>query len=296
MARPILIDCDPGKDDAVAIWFATASPELDIQAVTTVGGNVGLGNTTRNALTVLGLAGRPDVPVHAGCPYPLLRPLETATDVHGTSGMDGASLAPSTRAASGRYGPVALIEAILAAPRPPTIAALAPVTNLAVALALEPAIAGKVERIVVMGGGFREANMTAFAEFNVYVDPHAAAKVFACGAPITLVPLDVTRRVLATEAWLAGLEASGRIAARAVAGMYRASPDLALHDPCVMAWLVRPDLFVARAAHVTVETADGPEIGRTVRSATGAPNMDVLVEVDGPGVRALIAERLGAVP
>ncbi|MGH6720068.1 MAG: nucleoside hydrolase, partial [Alphaproteobacteria bacterium] len=233
-ARPILIDCDPGKDDAVAIWFAAASDELDVRAVTTVGGNVGLDNTTRNALAILDLANRPDVPVHAGCPYPTLRPLETAANVHGTSGIDGADLPASARAASGRYGPVALIEAIAAAPTPLTIAALAPLTNLAVALTLEPSIAGKVERIVVMGGGFREANMTPYAEFNVYVDPHAAAKVFACGAPITLVPLDVTRRVLATEPWLAGLEATGRLAARATAGMYRASPDLALHDPCVM--------------------------------------------------------------
>lgn len=291
-ARALIIDCDPGKDDAVAIWLAAASPELTIRRVITVGGNVGLARTTANARAVLDAIGRTDIPVHAGCDRPLLRPLETATNVHGETGIDGADLpAPATPIAPGR-GAAVLVEAVMGATEPVTIAALGPLTNLAVALTLEPAIAQRVERIVVMGGGFAKANMTPFAEFNVYVDPHAAAIVLGSGAPITLVPLDVTRQVLATPAWLDRLAALPGRAPRAVAGMYRASPDLALHDPCVMAWLVRPDLFGGRRARVAVTTDDGPAIGQTTMHDGGAPQIDVLLEVDGEGVRALIEERL----
>ncbi|MEX2649967.1 MAG: nucleoside hydrolase [Alphaproteobacteria bacterium] len=290
--RAIVIDCDPGKDDAVAIWVAAASPELEILRVTTVGGNVGLARTTANALAILGVAGRADVPVHAGCPLPLLRPQATAESVHGTTGIDGADLPPARTAPAPGHGAVMLVEAVMGARGPITIAALAPLTNLAVALAMEPRIAERVERLVIMGGGFAMANMTAFAEFNVYVDPHAAAVVLRSGAPITLVPLDVTRRVLATEPWLARLEALGRTAPRATAGMYRASPDLALHDPCVIAWLLRPDLFESRPAHVAVVTEEGAEVGRTVMVEGKAPNARVLLGVDSAGVLDLVAERL----
>lgn len=291
-ARPILVDCDPGKDDAVALWFAAASPELALTRVTTVGGNVGIERTSANARAILGAAGRSDVPVHAGCAVPLLRSQEMAETVHGVTGVDGADLPPPVVPLAPGHGAVALAEAVMGAAEPLTLAALAPLTNLAVALALEPRLARRVERIVIMGGGFHGGNMTPYAEFNIYVDPHAAAKVFGCGAPITLVPLDVTRKVLANEAWLARLEAMGTRAPRATAAMYRASPDLALHDPCVMAWLVRPDLFVARPARVTAVTEEGPEVGRTVRHETGAPNMDVLLDVDAKGVLDLVAERL----
>jgi purine nucleosidase len=291
-ARPLLIDCDPGKDDAVAIWLAAASPELAIRRLTTVGGNVGLDRTTANARAILDVIGRSDVPVHAGCDRPLLRPLETAEHVHGTTGIDGADLPAATTPVTPGRGAVELVEAAMAARAPVTIAALAPLTNLAVALTLEPELARRVERIVIMGGGFAGGNMTAFAEFNVYVDPHAAAIVLGCGAPITLVPLDVTRQVLATPAWLDRLGTMAGRAPRATAGMYRVSPDLALHDPCVMAWLVRPDLFGGRQARVVVTTDDGPEIGRTVMHDDGAPMIDVLLEVDADGVRDLVAERL----
>jgi len=194
-AQRVIIDCDPGKDDAVAIWLAAASSELAIdRGITTVGGNVGLERTTPNAPAILEAFGRTDIAVRAGCPLPLLRPQEKAEDIHGISGIEGGGLAaPKTEPAPG-HGAAHLVEAVMSAPRPVTIAALTLLTNLAVALAMEPRLAQRVERLVIMGGGFALGNMTPFAEFNIYVDPHAAAMVFRSGAPITLVPLDVTRR------------------------------------------------------------------------------------------------------
>jgi len=291
-ARRLIIDCDPGKDDAVAIWLAAASPELAIDRVIAVGGNVGLARTSANARAVLDIIGRTTIPVFAGCDRPLLRVLETAPHVHGESGIDGADLpASATPVALGR-GAVALVEAVMAADAPITVAALGPLTNLAVAMTLEPGLAARIERLVIMGGGFRKANMTPFAEFNIYVDPHAAAIVLGSGAPITLVPLDVTREVLATVPWLDRLAVMPGPAPRATAGMFRISPDLALHDPCVVAWLLRPNLFAGRRARVEVVTDDGPEIGRTLMQEGGEPGIDVLLEVDADGVRDLIARRL----
>jgi purine nucleosidase len=291
-ARRLIIDCDPGKDDAVAIWLAAASPELAVDRVIAVGGNVGLARTSANARAVLDVIGRMTIPVFAGCDRPLMRVLETAPHVHGESGIDGAGLpAPTTPIAPGR-GAVALVDAVMGADAPVTVAALGPLTNLAVAMTLEPALASRIERLVVMGGGFRKANMTPFAEFNIYVDPHAAAIVLNSGAPITLVPLDVTRQVLATPSWLDRLAAMPGPAPRATAGMYRISPDLALHDPCVVAWLLRPDLFAGRQIHVAVVTDDGPEIGRTLMQVGGEPTIDVLLEVDADGVRDLITRRI----
>ena len=291
-ARQIIVDCDPGKDDAVAMLLALASPELAIERVTTVGGNVGLDRTTGNALAILELGRRPDIPVYAGCAAPLLRDLVKAEQTHGVTGIDGAGLpAPRQRPASG-HGALALVEAVMAAKEPPTIAALAPLTNLAVALAIEPAIASKVREIVVMGGGFARGNKTAEAEFNIYVDPHAAAMVLRCGAPITLIPLDVTLQVWPVESWLARMAAIGTAPARATVGMWRSTPD-ALHDPCVMAWMLRPDLFRAEPGRVTVVTEEGPAVGRTLRHADGQPNVTLVHGVDAPGVLDLIAERIG---
>jgi len=290
-ARPIVVDCDPGKDDAVAILLALASPELEIVRVTTVGGNVGLDRTTGNALAILELGGRPDVPVHAGCARPLLRDLVKAEQTHGVTGIDGADLPRPARGPAVRHGALALIDAMMQATRPVTIAALAPLTNLAVALAIEPALATRVAEIVVMGGGFASGNKTAEAEFNVFVDPHAAAMVLRSGAPITLIPLDVTLQVWPVESWLQRMAAIGTAPARATVGMWRSTPD-ALHDPCVMAWMLRPELFQASRARVSVVTEEGPSIGRTLRHDDGRPNVTLVTGVDAPAVLDLIAERV----
>lgn len=304
-ARLLIIDCDPGQDDAVALLLAFASPELDVRAVTAVAGNVPLDLTAANARRICELAGRGDVPVHAGCARPLLAPLETAEHVHGESGLAGADLPePAVPLAPGHAVDV-MIERVLAAPGEVTIAALGPLTNLALAIVKEPRFAPAIREIVLMGGAIEGGNVTPHAEFNVYVDPHAAAIVFGAGAPLTMIGLDVTRRAVATAERVAAIRAIGTPAAEAVAGMLSLHLERAagatgevgglVHDACVTAYLLRPELFTVRPMAITVETADPETRGKTVVDAAGTPaNSDVVLGIDADGFFALLTERLAA--
>ncbi|HEX9446991.1 MAG TPA: nucleoside hydrolase, partial [Dongiaceae bacterium] len=258
-AHRIIIDTDPGIDDAAAILLAMASPEIEILGLVTVAGNVSLSTTTRNALKLCELGGRLDIPVYAGADRPLTRRLETAEHIHGTTGMDGANLPDPTKAAEIMRGVDWLIETLRAAPaRSITLVILGPQTNIALALRRAPEIRAAIRDVVVMGGATENegGNVTPHAEFNIYVDPEAAAEVFAA-LPVTLVTLDVARKVTGTEERLVRLRANGNAPSMALAemlGFYtgRGKGNEPMYDPLTIAWLLQPHLFEERMAGISV--------------------------------------------
>ena len=293
----------------MALLLALASPELDVRAITAVAGNVPLPLTSLNALKMVELAGREDVPVYAGCSRPILKPLYTAEYVHGPTGIDGADLPePTYRLAEG-HAVDYLIEAFLAAaPGEITLCTLGPLTNVAIALVKEPSIAHRIAGIVTMGGGFFEGgNTTPAAEFNIFVDPEAARVVFESGIPITLMPLDVTHKALSTPDRLKAFRDLGTPAGHAVAGMLDfydrhdvdkyGFPGGPLHDPTVIAYLLDPDLFSGKECHVEIATDDGPSNGATHIDWWGmldrAPNAMVMRDIDDEGFYRLLTERIG---
>lgn len=308
-ARSIIIDTDPGHDDAVAILVALASPELAVRGITTVAGNVPLALTTRNARRVLALAGREDVPLFAGCGRPLLRPLVTAEAVHGQTGLDGAELPEPTVPLSDRHAVDWLVDTLLAARDDPvTLCPLGPLTNIAMALVREPRIADGIDRVVLMGGAaFAGGNTTPAAEFNIYVDPHAADIVFRSGLPLTMLPLDCTHKALMQADWNEGLGRLGTRVGQAVSALLRfyqrydvakyGSSGGPLHDPTVIAYLLQPQLFAGKTCNVRVEVGSPLTLGMTVTDwwgVTGEPaNCTVITEVDAAGFFALVADRLG---
>jgi len=307
--RRIVIDTDPGQDDAIALLLALASPdELEVVAVTATAGNVPLALTTRNSLIVVELAGRSDVPVFAGASAPLLRDLVTAEHVHGKTGLDGPALAePTLTLAEGHA-----VDAILNAADQGrfTMCTLGPLTNLAMALAARPSLASSIDEIVMMGGGFSEGgNVTPAAEFNIYVDPHAADVVFTSGISITMMPLDVTHQVLASSSRIRRFDALNTDVGKVVADWLRffdrydsekyGVDGAPLHDPCVIAYLLEPDLFGGRLCNVTVETGSELTMGMTVVdwwSVTDKPrNANVIRSVDADRFFDLLVERIGRV-
>ena len=254
----IIIDTDPGIDDALAILLACASPEIEILGLTTVAGNVPLAQTTENALKLCALAGQADIPVYPGAEKPLVRAPRIAT-VHGTTGMDGADLPAPRAKPQARHGVDWMIETLRAAPRASLrLVAIGPLTNVALALQRAPDIASALAEIVIMGGATPKigGNMNPYAEFNIYVDPEAAAFVFARGLPITLVPLDLSYQMVASLERIERFAAIPGPVGRAVARMLRHfhKGDGHLHDPLTIAWLLRPELFTGRRAAVTIET------------------------------------------
>ncbi len=305
MPQPVIIDTDPGIDDAVAILLALASPEFDVLGLVTVAGNVPLASTTRNALAVLDLARRPEIPVYAGCPRPLARDALAAERSHGKGGLGDLVLPEPTRTAQPEHGVVWLIETLRQArPRSVTLCALGPLTNIATALVMAPDIAQSVGRLALMGGGSR-GNVTPAAEFNIHADPQAAAIVFASGVPITMVPLDVTLTALSTPARIAPIRALRTTAGAAVTellGPRRAlgQPPMPMHDPCVIAWLLMPELFQGKDAAVAVESQGTLTLGMTLidrPERAGRPaNAHVLDTVDADGLYRLLAERLAHLP
>jgi purine nucleosidase len=305
--RAIILDCDPGQDDAIALLLALASPdEIELLAVTAVAGNVPLRLTEANARRILALAGRSEVPLYVGCDRPLLRPLETAEYVHGATGLDGAELPPPARPPAPGHAVDALIALVMSRPAGTvTLCPTGPLTNVALALRKEPRLAQHLAGIVLMGGAIELGNVTPAAEFNIYVDPHAADIVFRCGAPITMFGLDVTHKVLVTEPRLRAIEAIGTPVARAAAGLLDfysrfdreryGEPGGPLHDPCVIAHLIDPTLFRGRACPVTIER-EGSCAGRTVvdwwNMHRHPATATVMREVDAERFFALLTERL----
>lgn len=308
MTRKIIIDTDPGQDDAVAILLALGSPELEVLGITCVAGNVPLALTTRNARIVCELAGRRDVKVFAGCDRPLLRPLVTAEYVHGKTGLDGIALPEPTMALQDQHAVDFLIETLRAeAPGTVTLCPLGPLTNIATAFRRAPEIVSKVERIVLMGGAYFEVgNTTPAAEFNIYVDPQAAEIVFKSGAPLVVVPLDATHKALTTRPRIEAFRALNTPVGTAVASWADfferfdrtkyGSDGAPLHDPCVIAWLIRPDLFEGRFINVEIETQSELTMGMTVadwwRVTPRDPNALFLRDIDAEGFYSLLTERL----
>lgn len=306
--RQIIIDTDPGQDDAVAILLALASPELQVLGLTCVAGNVPLELTTRNARKICELAGRADVLVFAGCDRPLGRALVTAEHVHGHSGLDGPDLPAPQMPLQDKHAVDFLIDTLRATPTGTiTLCPLGPLTNIATAFMRAPDIIDKVQQIVLMGGAyFQVGNVTPAAEFNIHVDPDAAARVFAAGAPLTVMPLDVTHKALVTAHRYAAFKAIGTPVGRAVAQLTKFSdrydsvkygqPGAPLHDPCVIAWLLAPDLFTGRQINVEIETTSELTMGMTVADWWGVTdrtrNALFLGDVDADALFALMTQRL----
>ena len=307
--RKIIIDTDPGQDDAVAILLALASPdEIEVLGITAVAGNVPLDLTSRNALIVCELAGKTDVPVYAGCDRPLGRALVTAEHVHGKTGLDGPDLPDPTMTLTDGHAVDFIIETLRAeAPGTVALCPLGPLTNIATALQRAPEIAERVQQIVLMGGAYFEVgNITPTAEFNIYVDPEAADIVFKSGIDIVVMPLDVTHKALVTKPRNDAFRALGTPAGVAVAQMTDfferfdkekyGSAGAPLHDPCVTAYLIRPDLFTGRHVNVEIETASPLTLGMTVADWWGvtdrAPNATFMGDINADGVFALLTGRL----
>lgn len=268
---PILIDCDPGTDDAIALFLAFGSPSLDVRWVTVAGGNVGLSHTLRNARALVGLSGKA-IPVVAGAERPLLGSFEDAAYVHGEDGLGGVTLPDGPPAAPGVAADSIRAALREAGPAGLTLVGLGPATNLALALATEPALAANVAEIVLMTGAWAEGNVTPAAEFNAWSDPEALAVVLACGRPVTLATLDLTAQALATPARIAALaQGSGDCRAAACAILSRMPPSRRLggagspqHDSCAIAWLLAPGMFTHREVHVEVDCGSGPGRGQTI--------------------------------
>lgn len=305
--RPLLIDCDPGVDDAIALLLALASPgDFNLLGITTVAGNVPLPLTQYNARRICQLARRTDVPVFAGCPRAILQSPITAEAVHGATGLDGAVLPEPAVPLHPQHGVAFLINQLLHAEDPITLAVLGPLTNVAVALIQAPDIAKGLGQVVIMGGAKGPGNVTPSAEFNIYADPHAARVVLAAGLPVTLVTLDLTHQVLTTPDRLQALENLGTPVGQVAADLlrYYGQVDIAryglagapLHDPCVIAYLLQPDLFTRCPIQVTVETDDPLHLGRTVIDHPSDParlsHTTWLETVDAPGFYKLLTERL----
>ena len=303
MATPILLDCDPGHDDAIALLLALASPELELLGVTTVAGNQTLEKTTANAIRVLDFLGRDDIPVAAGADAPLVRPPFVASYVHGETGLDGPDLPPPQRAPLEQHAAEFLAEQIRARNGEVTLVPTAPLTNIALMLALHPD--ARPERIVLMGGAIAEGNVTPAAEFNIWADPEAAARVFTSGIDVTMIGLDVTHKALFTPAHAQRLEGRVGEVVRALLQFYGefhrkqygwdGSP---IHDAVAVAHVARPDLVETVERGVEVDT--GPELsrGRTYvdlwRRAGWEPNAHVAVDIRADEFLDLLVERLNS--
>lgn len=307
MALPVILDCDPGHDDAIALILALASPELKVLAVTTSAGNQTQEKTLNNALRILTLLGRDDIPVAAGAPKPLARELIIADNVHGESGLDGPKLPDPAFAPQAMTGLELMAKCLRESPEPVTLVPTGPLTNIALLLAAHPELKPNIARIVLMGGAAGAGNWTPAAEFNIYVDPEAADMVFKSGIPITMCGLDVTHEAQVMDEDIARVRAIANPVARCVAGLldffmiYHRDPKWGfagapLHDPCTIAWLLAPALFHGVECRVDIETRGEHTVGMTVvdrYGLTGKPaNALVLLGLDRPGFIDLLVERL----
>ncbi|OFS09582.1 pyrimidine-specific ribonucleoside hydrolase RihA [Hafnia sp. HMSC23F03] len=309
MSLPIILDCDPGHDDAIALILALASPELELKAVTTSAGNQTPDKTLRNALRILTLLQRSDIPVAGGAVKPLMRELIIADNVHGESGLDGPDL-PEPNFAPQTCNAVELIaQTLRASQQPVTVVATGPLTNIALLLTSHPELHAKISRIVIMGGAAMLGNWTPAAEFNIYVDPEAAEIVFQSGLPIVMAGLDVTHRAQIMSEDIERFRQLGNPVAGVVADLldffmeyhkqekwgFQGAP---LHDPCTIAWLIKPEIFTCVDRWVGVETQGKYTQGMTVVDyyslTANQPNTTVMMDVDRQAFVDLLVERIGA--
>jgi purine nucleosidase len=306
----IIVDCDPGQDDAINLLLAMASPdELEILGVTAVAGNVPLDLTQRNTRIVCELASRPDINVYAGCSDPTVRKRITAEYIHGSTGIDGFDVYEPDHPLQTQHAVDYIIETLHAEEKGTvTLVPTGPLTNIAVAFGKDPSIVPKVAEIILMGGAMREGgNRTPSAEFNILADPHAAEVIFNCGRPLTVFGLDVTHKVLATKERIARIANVGNKAAIATAGMLNyfnrydtgkyGSLGSPLHDPCTIAFMLKPELFTGKHCNISIETQSELTMGNTAVDfwhVTDKPhNAEWMYDVDADGFYELLTERLG---
>ncbi len=307
--RPIILDCDPGHDDAIAMIMALATPQLDVLAVTTSAGNQTPDKTLRNALRILTLLGRTDIPVAGGAAKPLKRELIIADNVHGESGLDGPELPEPAFAAVELTAWELMAQQIQACEHPVTLVPTGPLTNIATFLLAYPHLKPRIERIVLMGGAAGVGNWTPAAEFNIFVDPEAADIVFRSGIPLTMCGLDVTHKAQIMDEDVARMRAIDNPVAQCVADLleffviYHRDPKWGfdgapLHDPCTIAWLLKPELFTGQDCYVAIETQSEMTVGMTVVDRyhlTGKPaNTHVLFDLQRERFVDLLAESLKA--
>jgi inosine-uridine nucleoside N-ribohydrolase len=303
----VILDCDPGHDDAIALLLALGSPEIDLLGVTTVSGNKALEQTTANAIRVLDHIHRDDVPVAAGADRPLVRRLDVRPNHHGETGLDGPDLPAPAREPLDEHAVDWIAQALTARPEPVTVVATGPLTNIALFLARYPELARRLERVVLMGGAIGEGNITPAAEFNMWVDPEAASRVFASGLDLTMVGLDVTYKALMTPAHAKRLAAAGR-AGRLVADLFgfysrfhrqRFGWDGApIHDACAVAQVIDPGVIETRTCGVKIDTGGELSRGRTNADRWNrmgwGPNCHVAVDIDPDRFLELLVEGVAA--
>lgn len=308
MAVPIILDCDPGHDDAMAIMLARGCPDIDLLAITTVAGNQTLEKTTLNARRVCTAAGITDVPIYAGCDRPLLREQIIAAEVHGESGLDGPTWGEPTVPASEEHAVDFLVRTLMSADEPVTLVPVGPLTNIATALAREPRIVAGTREVVLMGGSYTRGNKSPAAEFNILADPEAAAMVFRAGWQVTMVGLDLTHQALAHQSVLDEIAAIGTALSATVVEIlkffgstYRRVEGFSappIHDACAVARVAQPDLVAVREAFVAVETRGEWTAGMTVTDFAGLlgqpANAQVATELDAPGFWSLMISALRA--
>jgi inosine-uridine nucleoside N-ribohydrolase len=311
---PLIIDSDPGLDDALAIGLAVARPELDVLAVTTVGGNADVRHCTENALRLLHAYGRDDIPVAQGAAGPLVGQVVRATEVHGEGGIGTTELPRATANAVPEHAVELIARLLREHPDPVAIAPIGPLTNIALVLRLYPELAERIAHLSIMGGSIGEGNTTVSAEFNIYADPEAADVVFRSGVPITMMGLDVTHQALLDRSSSEALRATGTESARIAAELTEYALDrnmewggrttAAIHDAVAVGHLAIPDLVDVATYHVAVDTTDGPARGRTVcdglpyrlRRAGRTPNAEVGIRIDRVRFEAVLLEAFGSLP
>ncbi|MBT0309011.1 nucleoside hydrolase [Morganella morganii] len=290
MKKKIILDCDPGHDDAIALLLAYGNPQIDLLAVTTVVGNQTLEKVTRNALAVARIAGITGIPFAAGCPRPLIREIETAPDIHGDSGLDGPVLPEPVLTLDPRHAVQLIIDTIMAhPPKTITLVPTAGLTNIALAARLEPRIIDRVKEVVLMGGGYHTGNWSAVAEFNIKIDPEAAHIVFNAGWPLTMVGLDLTHQALATPEVVSKIVAVGTAPAQFVlelleffGTMYKSAQGFdypPVHDPCAVAYVIDPSVMTTRKVPLDVELTGTLTLGMTVADFRSPAPADCLTQV-----------------
>ena len=305
MTKPIILDCDPGHDDAMAILLARGCPDIDLRAITTVAGNQTLEKTTLNARRVCSVARIDDVPIYAGCDRPLVRPQIIAADVHGESGLDGPVFGEPTVPAQDEHAVDFLVRTLMASDGDITLVPVGPLTNIAMALRREPAIVQRTAGVVLMGGAYTRGNRTPAAEFNILADPEAAAIVFEAGWPVTMVGLDLTHQAGATTDVLSQIEALGTDLSKIVIELLKffgrtyyeveGMPAPPVHDPCAVARVARPDLVAVQDAFVAVETHGTLTAGMTVTDFDlrhHPANAQVATQLDAGGFWSLVLDAL----